>query len=93
MAKSNKIVQPVIVVQDAPEHPLSISVSGPEVDQPEIKSVGYMRVSPTSNSWVSYVITTKGDKVLSIEVDEPNLRQIAEESAKINFVSTFSDQY
>lgn len=54
----------------------------------EIKSIGYMRV-PNKNTFASYVVTSKGEKILKIEVDEPNLRPIAEESAKIHFVSNF----
>ncbi len=91
MAKS-KIVKTVISTEGESEHPLSVAVSGPESDQPEIKSVGFMRASNNSNSWVSYVIISKGDKVISITVDEPNMRQVAEESAKISFVNLFTDQ-
>lgn len=57
----------------------------------EVKSIGYMRI-PNKNTFASYVITSKGDKVLKIEVDEPNLRQIAEESAKTHFVSHFCNE-
>ncbi len=32
---------------------------------------------------------TKGTKVIKVDADEPNLRAIAEESAKISFVDTF----
>ena len=91
MAKQ-KIVKSVISVEGESEHPLSVAVSGPTPDQPEIKSVGFMRVNGNSNSWVSYVIITKGDKVISITVDEPNMRTVAEESAKISFVNLFTDQ-
>ena len=57
-------------------------------DAPEIKSVGYAKV-PGTNQYISYTITSKGTEVVKIEVEEPNLRQIAEESAKICFVNTF----
>jgi hypothetical protein len=87
-----KIVKPIIQVAGEPEHPLSVAVSGPSCDQPELKSVGFMRATDKSNAWVAYTITTKGDQVISIEVTEPNLRVIAEESAKISFVNLFTDQ-
>lgn len=59
---------------------------------PEIKAIGYTRMGKGPNAWVSYVATIKGDKVIKIQVDEPNMRGIAEESAKINFVTEFIDQ-
>lgn len=59
---------------------------------PVLKAVGYTKVSQLHNTYVSYTVTFQGDKVLSIQVDEPNLRQIAEESAKINFVTELSDK-
>lgn len=59
---------------------------------PEMKAIGYMDLGQGKlHNWVSYVITIKGDKVLSIEVDEPNMRQIAEEATKINFTTLFMD--
>lgn len=61
-------------------------------DEPELKAVGFARLSETSNNWVSYTITTKGDKVTKIEIDEPNMRQIAEESAKVSFVTELADK-
>jgi pheromone shutdown protein TraB len=90
-AKKESIVKPIISVAGE-THPLESILAKDTSKLPEIKSVGYMRVSANSNSWVSYTITSKGDKIISIEVDEPNLRQIAEESAKISFVNSFSDQ-
>lgn len=59
---------------------------------PEMKAIGYMDLGQGKiHNWVSYVITIKGNKVLSIEIDEPNMRQIAEEASKINFTTTFMD--
>lgn len=55
---------------------------------PELKSVGYAKV-PGTNRFVSYIIISKGTEVLSIEVSEPDLRAIAEDDAKINFVNSF----
>ncbi len=58
-------------------------------DMPTIRSVGYTKVG---GGWVSYVLTSKGREVLSIEVSDPDMRQIAEETAKISFVEIFQDQ-
>ncbi len=52
---------------------------------PEIKSIGSIHV-PGTNTYVSFVMTTKGTEVLSLEVGEPNLKLIADDEAKINFV-------
>lgn len=57
----------------------------------ELKSVGYIKM-PGANNYVSYTITTIGGKVTEILCDEPNLKMIAEESAKIAFVQHFVDK-
>src|SRR4051812_28268473 len=100
MAKSKKklpsetesaVICPIIRNNDEP-HLLEDIFKGPEDEMPVIKSVGYMRLTTGVNSWVSYTITTQGERVLKIEVDEPNVRAIAEESAKTAFVTSFVDQ-
>lgn len=63
-----------------------------EGEMPVLKSVGYTKLGGGKHSWVSYTMTTKGKEVLSIEIDEPNMRAIAEESAKTAFVTNFQDQ-
>lgn len=55
---------------------------------PTLKSVGYAQLEGTSH-FVSYVLTTRGKEVLNIEVSEPNLRSITEDSAKITFIDQF----
>lgn len=62
-----------------------------EKEIPILKAVGYAQLRP-GDAWVSYVMTTQGDKVLSIVVAEPNLRLIAEEAAKTDFVTEFMDK-
>lgn len=84
------VVEPSIKVEGAKPHPIEVLYSGDQESMPEVKSVGYMKV-PGTNQYVSYVITTKGSEVLKFEVEEPNLRAIAEESAKISFVTNFID--
>lgn len=57
----------------------------------ELKSVGYFKIPGSNHSYVSYTITSVGGKVTEIICDEPNMKAIAEESAKISFVSHFVD--
>jgi hypothetical protein len=90
-AKNSKdVVQPSIRFGEE-KHILETLFDGKQENMPEIKSIGYKRLDDKPNSWISYVITTKGREVVSIEVEEPNLRGIAEESAKIAFVNCFVD--
>lgn len=58
-------------------------------ETPTLKSIGYAKMG---SGWVSYTVTTKGPKVISIECSDPDMRQIAEEQAKIAFVETFVDK-
>ena len=92
MAKKQKqtegIVKPSVQVSGQ-KHALEKLFDGDAV--PELKSIGYTKLGG-ANSWVSYVITTKGREVVSIEIDEPNMRTLAEEASKINFVTVFVDQ-
>lgn len=97
MAKSKKltstdaaVIKPLIRVEGE-QHVLESLFSGDKSELPTLKSIGYAKLTGT-NTWVSYVITTKGKEVLTIEVDEPNLRTVAEESSKINFVNEFMTQ-
>lgn len=55
---------------------------------PELISVGVYKV-PASNAYVSFTMHTKEGRVTKLLVEEPNSRQIAEDSAKISFVSEF----
>lgn len=57
---------------------------------PTLKSVGFAKLEGT-NTYVAFTLTTKGKDVLLIEVEEPNLRQIAEESAKLNFMTQIAE--
>lgn len=85
--KETGLVQPLIRVEGE-KHALETLLEGDPNDLPVLKSIGYAPLGK-SNQWVSYVITTKGKEVLSIEISEPDLRAIAEESSKINFVNQF----
>ncbi len=86
---SAHIVQPTVkFVGDDKKHALQAIFDGPEDKMPVIKSVGTIGV-PGTNTWISFIMHTKGTKVIKVDADEPNLRAIAEESAKISFVDTF----
>jgi len=68
-------------------HPWVLAEKAGEL--PEMKAVGYSRLP--GGQWVSYVVTFQGARVIKVEVEEPNLRAIAEESAKMAFVTNFVD--
>lgn len=59
---------------------------------PILLSVGMAKTSPNSNTYVSYLIRSQGDKVLSVEVSEPNLKAIALDEAKVSFVHEFMNE-
>ena len=82
----SSIVEPSIVI-DGHTNPFI-----PFFDkEPELTAVGYVKI-PNSNTYASYTITIKGEKVTKIVCDEPNLKAIAEESAKISFINNFVDK-
>lgn len=88
LAIEGAIVKPTMRFDGDKAHVLETLLK--ENDAPTLKSIGYMRMPGLGQSaYVAYVITSKGNKVLEIEVEEPNLKAIAEESAKISFVNNF----
>lgn len=87
----SEVVKPSVVFDGEKEHALITLFKGPEADLPLIKSIGYTKL-PEHNKYVSYIITTKGDKVVSFEVEQPDFKAIAEEATKIAFVTCFMDQ-
>jgi len=96
MSKNQKttkssILKPIIHVEGA-VHPLTKLFDGPEEQIPELTAIGYAPIGNGPSRWVSYVMKTKGDKILSIEISEPDMRAIAEESSKIAFVNSFMNE-
>lgn len=85
--KESVVTPSVKFDNDTKEHALT-SIISDEENAPIIQSVGIFRI-PSTNHYVSFVMHTKGTQVVKIDVEEPNLRAIAEESAKISFVSAF----
>lgn len=70
-------------------HPLLQSMSAEDIEEiPELTSVGVYKVKG-SPYYVSFTMKSKGGNVTKLTVDEPNIRQVAEESAKIAFVKEF----
>lgn len=90
MARPKKtIIQPLVKVQG--ENHI-FETFEQENTLPEMKAVGLVKVHPNSRDFVSYTLYIKGDKVTKIEVSEPNLRSIAVEQAKIEFVNGFMNE-
>jgi hypothetical protein len=60
---------------------------------PTFKAVALVRIpdAPSSEAYVSVILTIKGNEVVDIRSSEPNLKSIAMEQAKIDFVRTFYD--
>jgi len=85
---AQSIVKPSMKFDDGKEHIMETFFKGKSNNLITLTSIGYVRI-PDTNTFVAYKITSKGTEVLSIEVEEPNMRGIAEESSKIAFVSAF----
>ena len=89
--KRSTVVNPLVKVDGKP-HVLEEIFDGPEAEIPELKAVGYAKIGNSRNAWVSYVVTFKGTKVIDIQVTDPELRTITEETTKIDFVTNFMDR-
>ena len=87
----SSIVHPLVQVKGGPKHPLAQIFDKDASKIPIIKSVAIMRL-PQRNTFMSMVLHTQGDKVLKIEVGEPNLREIVLDEAKLEFVNKFVDE-
>lgn len=85
ISKKESVVKPLIKVEGEKNLLEELFEETPHEDLPEMISVGFMNLNMGRYTWVSYKMITKGDKVLSIEVSEPDMREIAYESAKIEF--------
>ncbi len=84
----SELVVPLTPIEGE-RHLLAELIEGDE--PPIIKAVGFGPLAP-GNNWVSYKLVTQGNRVLSIQVTEPDARQVAEDSAKIDFVTEFMDK-
>ena len=86
VAKVKSVIEPSIVI---PEH-TNPFVTYFDDESPELTSVGFTRL-PNTNTYVSYTVHSKGGVITKIVCDEPNLKIVAEETAKISFVNYFVD--
>lgn len=87
--QTEPIIQPIIRVVGQ-KH--ALEQLWEEDEAPELRAVGYKKIyKDRQHSWVSYVITTRGDQVTKIEISEPDMRPIAEEASKASFVTSFMD--
>jgi hypothetical protein len=85
--KPTQIVQPIIKDSRIP-HPLEVLES--EGKFPDLTAVGILNLG-SGTKYVSYVLKTKGDKIVSLEVTEPDMKAIAVESLKTEVVLKFID--
>lgn len=81
------VIEPSMRFVGDDEHILETIFKGNPDDMPEVKSIGYMRLP--KGKFVSYVLTSKGDKIINFYVEEPTTQVVAEESAKISFAREF----
>lgn len=86
--KTQSVIKPSVRIDGAPHVMETLETEG---SLPTLRSIGFAPLGP-GNQWVSYVMTSRGNEVISVEVDEPNMRQVAEESAKTNFVQLLMDK-
>ena len=85
--KKPSVIEQSIIGEDSKQE-IAEKIFGQGEDLPVVRSVGYSKI-PGTSKYISYIIHTKGTEVIKVEVDEPNMRPIAEESAKLNFVNLF----
>ena len=86
--KETEFIEPCVRFEGS-EHLLEKLIE--DDNAPTIVSIGCSSIDNKTNSWVSYKITTKGNRVIKFEVGEPNMRLITVDEAKVNFVNTFMD--
>jgi len=79
--KPSNVIKPLVRINDA-KHVLETAYD--ELTFPEMKAVGIMK-TPNGSSWLSYVITIAGDKVVSIEIAEPQQHMYSIMEAKASF--------
>ena len=86
-ATATKIVRPLIRDAHTP-HPLEVLETDGKI--PDLTAVGMLNLG-SGAKYVSFVLKTKGDKVVSIEVTEPDMKAIAVEALKTEVVLKFID--
>lgn len=62
-------------------------------EEMDFKAVGYAQI-PGTNTWVSFVVDVEANGTVTVTASEPNLKAIAMEAAKIDFIQTLgADDY
>ncbi len=90
--KSKPVIERSVTFDNEKSHPMIQAMeSEDQEDLPEITSIGIHKV-PNTAYYVSFVMKSRGTTVTKILVEEPNIRQVAEESAKISFMAEFVDK-
>lgn len=84
--KASDVIVENIQSNDGKIHALKALFDG--TNTPEITSIGYVNL-PDTNKFVSYTIRSKGREIIHMEVGEPDSKAIAEDEAKLNFVTNF----
>ncbi len=62
----------------------------PATELPIITSIGWMKVE--GNAWAVLTIKTKGNEVVGVEVEEPNMKAIALETLQIKVIRELVDK-
>ncbi len=74
-------------------HFLEDLINGPVEEMPILKSIGFFNMIPSrAHQYVHYIIHTQGDKVLKIEAGEPNMRGIASDASKMDWMQLFDSE-
>jgi hypothetical protein len=92
--KPVKLVE-VEVVKDEEANPETV-VSGPvggEFSSPdqEYKAIGVVKLGTAVDTYSSFTLTIKNNRVIHVEASHPHLKPIAIEEAKVKFVKAFLD--
>lgn len=81
-----KVIKPIIESQ---EHILEKLIKTGE--DPVLTSVGIAKVA---GGWISFVLKSRGLEIVSCEVSDPDMKLIAYDAAKIEFVNRYlGDEY
>lgn len=90
-AEKRAIIKPTIDFGDNKKHAMEKLLHGEEESLPTLKAVGVTKVllPNQTQAWTSYTVHFRGNNVVQVDVDEPNMAQIAVEQAKMNFVHIF----
>lgn len=87
MPKKPKTDEPKEISTD--EKPYELRSTFDAKDLPEMRAVGVVKIEDRVSGYMPVILTIRGEKVVKVEMEEPNLHEIAVNMAKINFVHLF----